>query len=241
MTALLHGIEAIAFDLDGTLVDSAPDIQQALNAALTAEGLARFDLATVRAWIGDGPDALILRALAQHAVRANDGLRGRLRRRFDDATLAAPLQFGHVFGGVAASVAGLQALLPLVVVTNKPTLLARAVLQAAGLLPAMAAVYGADTKAQRKPAPLMLQAAAQQLGLAPAQLLMVGDGPADLRAAQAAGVPAALVDWGYGGAAAEAMAAETACWRVATPQQLLAAVQAARDVGRETATAPPVF
>jgi phosphoglycolate phosphatase len=229
MTAPLHGIEAIAFDLDGTLVDSAPDIQQALNAALDAEGLARFELATVRAWIGDGPDVLISSALARHAVRADAALRSRLRSRFDAATLAAPLKFGHVFEGIAALVAGLAALLPMVVVTNKPTPLARAVLQAAGLLPAMAAVYGADTTAQRKPAPVLLQAAAQQLGLAPTRLLMVGDGPADLWAAQAAGVPAALVGWGYGGEAAETAAAQMGAWRVGSPQQLLAAVRAASD------------
>jgi phosphoglycolate phosphatase len=230
MTKDLRGIDAIAFDLDGTLVDSAPDIREALNTALRHEGLARFDLDTVRAWIGDGPDALILQALRRQGVAGDEALRLRLRHAFDAATLEAPLRSGGVFEGIAELVAGLRRTLPMVVVTNKPTPLARAVLDAAGLLPAMARVYGADTAALRKPAPLLLQAAARQLGVAPARLLMVGDGPADLLAAHAAGCPAALVAWGYGGHAAAAGAAPA--WRVATPQQLLLAVRDSRPVRR---------
>ena len=229
MTLDLRNIDAMAFDLDGTLVDSAPDIQHALNSALRQEGLQSFPLDTVRGWIGDGPDALIQLALRQLGQGEHDSaLRSRLRAAFDTATLAAPLRFGHVFEGIAALVDGLRQSLPLVVVTNKPPTLARAVLEAAGLLPAMAGVYGAATAAQRKPAPGLLQAAARQLGVAPARLLMVGDGPADLLAAQAAGAPAALVAWGYGGHAAQDAAARVPAWHVATPQQLLLAVRAAR-------------
>ena len=215
----LRGIDAIAFDLDGTLVDSAPDIRHALNAALEEADLEHFDLDTVRAWIGDGPDALIAQALCWHGIDADDAARARLRKAFDAATLAAPLQSGSVFHGIAELVAGLARRLPLVVVTNKPTPLARAVLDAAGLLPFLTGVHGADAAAQRKPSPFLLLAAAHRLGVAPARLLMVGDAPPDLLAAQAAGCPAALVAWGYGGRAV----ADTLprAWRIATPQQLL--------------------
>ena len=239
MTKDLRDIDAIAFDLDGTLVDSAPDIRVALNAALEEAGLERFDLDTVRAWIGDGPDALILQALRRQDLGGSEALRTRLRKSFDAATLAAPLKHGSVFDGIAELVAGLRRALPMVVVTNKPTPLARAVLDAAGLLQPMVGVFGADTAVQRKPAPFLLQAAARQLGVEPARLLMVGDGPADLLAAQAAGCPAALVAWGYGGHAA-ANAAEAACaWRVSTPQQLLLRARESRAAVRrdeETAT-----
>jgi phosphoglycolate phosphatase len=85
-----------------------------------------------------------------------------------------------------------------VVVTNKPSALARAVLDAGGLLPHFAAVYGADVAALRKPAPGMLNQAARELGLANHQLLMVGDSAADMGAAAAAGSPAAWAGWGYG-------------------------------------------
>jgi phosphoglycolate phosphatase len=85
-----------------------------------------------------------------------------------------------------------------VVVTNKPSHLARAVLDAAGVLPHFAAVHGADVPAWRKPAPALLQRAAHDLGLATHELLMVGDSAADIGAASAAGAPAAFAAWGYG-------------------------------------------
>ena len=195
----LRLVQAVAFDLDGTLVDSAPDIQHALNAALKKAGLERFDLATVRGWIGDGPDALINRALAaQGLTDADDELRARLRRWFDVDTLAAPLAHGIVYPGILDLVSSLHRVMPMVVVTNKPTPLARAVLDAAGVLPFVDAVFGADTAALRKPAPGMLLAAARRLGVDADRLLMVGDSAPDMQSAHAAGCRAVLVPWGYG-------------------------------------------
>jgi phosphoglycolate phosphatase len=212
--------DAIALDLDGTLVDSAPDIAAALAHALRAEHFdAGFDLRTVRAWVGDGPDALIRRALAARGVLdVHPTLLQRLRAHFDDATLAAPLAHGSVYEGVEPTLRELAGRMPLAVVTNKPTLLARAVLEAAGLLPWCTAVMGADKPSQRKPAPALLLVAAELFGVPPARLLMVGDGPADLRAAAAAGCPAALVAWGYGGVADPG----PTVWRLHAPRQLLA-------------------
>lgn len=212
--------DALALDLDGTLVDSAPDIAAALAHALRSEHFdAGFELRTVRGWVGDGPDALIRRALAARGVPdPHPTLLQRLRAHFDAATLAAPLAHGTVFEGIAPVLAQLARALPLVVATNKPTALARAVLDAAGLLPHCTAVLGADTPAQRKPAPALLLDAARLCGVAPAQLLMVGDGPADLRAAAAAGCPMALAGWGYGGVEAPG----PGVWQLHAPQQLLA-------------------
>ena len=105
------------------------------------------------------------------------------------------------------------------VVTNKPTALARAVLDAGGLLPHFAAVYGADAAALRKPAPAMLNRAAQELGLATQQLLMVGDSAADMGAAAAAGVAGGLGRLGLRRAAQPAVAAALA--PCSGPDQLL--------------------
>lgn len=226
MTHELRLVRAVAFDLDGTLVDSAPDIQHALNDALKKEGLQRFDLDLVRSWIGDGPDVLIARALAhQGRGDADDEFRARLRRWFDAATLAAPLAGGTVYPGILDLVAGLRRLLPMVAVTNKPTPLARAVLDAAGVLPFLDGVHGADAPALRKPAPAMLLAACERLGVAPAQMLMVGDSEPDMRSAQAAGCPAMLVAWGYGH---EKLGGWPPHRRVDTPEQLLQALRTAR-------------
>lgn len=219
----LSRIHAIAFDLDGTLVDSAADIWHALNVGLSTAGLPNVDLATVRGWIGGGPDRLIARALA-HLGRTDDAtLPARLRAAFDRATQAAPLDHGMVYDGIDEMVDGLYALCPLVVVTNKPTPLARAVLAAAGLLPFMSSVYGGDREELLKPSPSMLVDASDRLAVAPAQLLMVGDSAADLLAAQAAGCPVALVNWGYGEHAA---VPGVTPWPLTRPAELLAAMSA---------------
>jgi phosphoglycolate phosphatase len=199
MSADLRALRALAFDLDGTLVDSAPDIGHALNEALRESGFGGFDLERVRTWIGDGPDVLIDRALQALGQGEGAALRRTLRLAFDRSTLAAPLAHGRVYDGIHELLRQLQPAWSLVVVTNKPSELARAVLDAAGVLPHFAAVYGADQAAWRKPAPAMLQRAAQALGLATPQLLMVGDSAADMGAAAAAGSPAVWAGWGYGG------------------------------------------
>jgi phosphoglycolate phosphatase len=220
MNDTVSGCDAIAFDLDGTLVDSAPDIAKALNTALREAGLRSVDLRTVRAWIGDGPDVLVGHALAaQGHEDASPELRASLRAAFDAATLAAPLGEGVVFNGIEAVLTQLARVMPLVVVTNKPTPLAAAVLRAARLLPHVCAVHGADTPEQRKPSPLLLQAAARQLGLPTNRMLMVGDGPADIGAARAAGCAAALVDWGYAHASVDR--SDALLWRVRSPEHLL--------------------
>ena len=213
--------DAIAFDLDGTLIDSAGGIAHALNAALAEAGLLPFDLHTVRAWIGDGPDALIARALAagRPGLAEAPALAAQLRRGFDAATLRAPMAGSSVFSGIAELVPALAEQHAIVVVTNKPTALARAVLKAAGLLGHFAAVHGADTPMQRKPSPLLIQQAAGALGISTQRLLMVGDAAVDIAAARAAGSHAAWAGWGYGHAPAEA---DPSLWRLRAPHDLLA-------------------
>jgi phosphoglycolate phosphatase len=213
-----RSVVAIAFDLDGTLVDSAPDIARALNLALAASRFDTFDLDEVRPWIGDGPDVLIARALQRQGMENTpDGLALRLRREFDAATLAAPLGLGLVYPGIRELLESVHQRVPLAVVTNKPMTLARAVLQAAGLLEFMTSVSGADRPELRKPGPAMLLRMAADFGVPPRRLLMVGDGPADVGSARAAGCPAALVGWGY---AAAAVADDAKVLRVATPAAL---------------------
>ncbi len=218
MSANGPSIRALAFDLDGTLVDSAPDIGHALNQALRESGFGSFDLEQVRAWIGDGPDVLIERALKALGQGEGVELRRTLRQAFDRSTLHAPLSHGAVFEGIDALLQQLHGSWPLVVVTNKPTALARAVLDAGALLPRFAAVYGADSAALRKPAPAMLNRAALELGVSTPQLLMVGDSAADMGSAAAAGSPAVWAGWGYGVAHSLPVPPR---WQVQRPAELL--------------------
>ncbi len=205
MATAMDPIRVVAFDLDGTLVDSAPDITHALNGALRLENLlkngAGFGVDTVRGWVGDGPDALIARALAFMRVRDRTLAHtdpAALRPAFDALTLEAPLSHGHVVPGMASALHELQRMCPLVVVTNKPRALACAVLDAGLLSGYFTAVYGADRHEDRKPAPALLLQAAHGLGLLPGELLMVGDALPDMDAARAAGAHAVWVAWGYG-------------------------------------------
>jgi len=189
----------VAFDLDGTLVDSIADIGHALNVAFASESLPTFDVEQVRRWVGDGPDGTIRRALTHLAITDTDDLlRSRLRTAYDRAALAAPLDHGQLYPGIVEVLTSLQTGTPLAVVTNKPTLLARAVLEAAGILHFFSAVHGADRRELRKPEPVMLLAAARDLATPVAQLCMVGDSTADLGAAARAGCRAVFVEWGYG-------------------------------------------
>ncbi|HET7794608.1 MAG TPA: HAD-IA family hydrolase [Rhizobacter sp.] len=216
-----NDISALFFDLDGTLVDSAAGVAFALNAALAEAALPRFEPATVRGWIGDGPDALILRALQACGLRDAElpPLAARLREHFDAVTLSTPAAQGQAFDGMAALLSQIGEHYPMAVVTNKPTPLARAVLQGAGLLHHFAQVHGADLPAQRKPSPLLIQQAAQRLGVRPDSVLLVGDGPADIKAAHAAGCQMAWADWGYGPVPSVLL---DNAWRLSAPAELLA-------------------
>jgi phosphoglycolate phosphatase len=212
-------IDAVAFDLDGTLVDTAPGVTCALNGALARSSLRGFDVITVRGWIGGGPDALIQRAL--EALRPGDGdsghLASALRRDFDALTLEAPLADGAAFDGIDELLSLLTPRYPIVVVTNKPTELARAVLKDAGLMRHIGAVFGADQPVQRKPAPALLHQAIAHLRVAPERLVMVGDAAFDMQAASAAGSPAAWARWGYAPEAPKPMPR----WTLDAPLDLL--------------------
>jgi phosphoglycolate phosphatase len=179
----------------------------------------------VRGWIGNGPNALIANALKSQGGDSDDlALRARLHERFIEASHAAPFDHGVVYPGIVDMLGELHGRLPLAVVTNKPTPLARLVIEVAGLGPYLRQVLGADTPQQRKPAPLNLQTTARELGVGVSSLLMVGDAPPDMLAAQAAGCASALVSWGYG---AHAVAATLQPWRLEHPNQLSAGLRAA--------------
>lgn len=187
---------AYLFDLDGTLVDSAPDIARALNRLLRELGLGTVPEALARGWIGDGSRMLITRALAHHGREPEDvdALFERFIEHYAEGTGGPET----LYPGALHTLATLaERGVPLACVTNKPAHLTDLVLRATGTAGYFGAVLGAGTLPERKPDPRPLLVACERLGVAPEQALMVGDSAVDLQAARNAGCPFCLVSFGY--------------------------------------------
>ncbi|WP_250064251.1 phosphoglycolate phosphatase [Stenotrophomonas mori] len=189
------GAAAVIFDLDGTLVDSAEDIAEAVNRTLDALSLPRVSDTTVRGWIGEGVRRLVATALA-HAgsERGLDATMPLFMRHYHDCLLRSP----RLYDGVADALQRLQRRgVPMAICTNKPSALVPPLLDHLGIAAGFTHIVGGDTLPQRKPAPEPLLHAAHLLNQAPADCLMVGDSATDLGAANAAGMPIVLVGYGY--------------------------------------------
>jgi phosphoglycolate phosphatase len=194
-------IEAVLFDLDGTLLDTAADIALALERALGDEGQPAPDAATVRTMIGRGAPVLVERAASSLGLPLDAQARARVLDRFfhhygwlQDEAQAAAVPYAGVCEGLAALHA---AGMPVAVVTNKQHRFALALLARLGLAPYVTAVVGGDSCERRKPDPLPLQHACALLGVPTKAALMVGDSVNDVHAARAAGMPIVCVPYGY--------------------------------------------
>ena len=184
------------FDLDGTLVDSAPDIADALNRPLAGHRLPPLSLATVAAHIGEGAFVLVKRALATSGVDADAARVEADTRAYLAHYAARPCIESTLFADAATALPSLRAAgFHLAICTNKPEALSRTVLAALGILDLFAVVVGADTTARRKPDPLPLRHALAALGVEAGDALMVGDTPIDRATAIAAGVDCRIVAW----------------------------------------------
>ncbi len=190
---------AVLFDLDGTLIDSAPDIAAAADRALAECGLPARGLTRIRGYIGGGADRLIHRCLTDRLDGVADGA-------LFDAALAA--FFRHYaagltvstqpYPGVPETLATLHARgYALGCVTNKPDRFTRPLLAALALAPYFEVVVAGDTLAVKKPDPAPLLHAAELLGAHAATTTMIGDSMADLKAARAAGMRVLCVSYGY--------------------------------------------
>lgn len=185
----------LVFDLDGTLVDSAPDLADAVNALMAARGLPPFTEAEVAAMVGDGVGVLLKRVFAARGgepdASAQADYMAHYAAHVADRTTAYP--------GIADLLAQARAAgWSLAVCTNKPHALALAVLDATGLAGPFAAVGGGDSFPTRKPDPAHLLATLAQAGADPGRAVMVGDHVNDVRAAHGAGLPCIHAGWGYG-------------------------------------------
>jgi phosphoglycolate phosphatase len=198
----LHNrVRAVAFDLDGTLLDTLPDLADAGNAMLAELGMAGRSEAVVASFIGDGVVRLVKRLLVGNREgepapelleRAHAVFERHYRAGLDRRTRLYP----DVEQGLdALAAAGLK----LACVTNKPEAFTRPLLAAHGLEHRLHLVIGGDTLPRRKPDPLPLRHCAMVFGIETDALLMVGDSANDVLAARAAGCPVVCVPYGYRG------------------------------------------
>ena len=192
-------VDAVAFDLDGTLLDTVYDLAAAVNLLLADLGLEPLATATVRDLVGKGMANLVRHALLRARGRAPD-----------DAELATLLpryqaHYASVLGHETEAFPGLVPMLVrlkdegfrLAVITNKATRFVRPHLDRAGILRYFDAVIGGDDAHAKKPDPAPLLLAAERLGVAVSGMLMVGDSVNDAQAARAAGCPVVLLPHGY--------------------------------------------
>ncbi len=181
---------AVLWDLDGTLADTVADIADTANDMLTAAGFAPLPRAQVRGFIGDGA-----RSLVDRVVRAAGGEPTAAHvARFMAAYRARPCRTATLYPGIAALLAEVGA--PQGVVTNKPEAVSRGLLGALGILETFGVLVGGDTLPHRKPHPGPVRAALAALECEGG--VLVGDGPADVGAARAAGIRSIGVTWGIG-------------------------------------------
>ncbi|MFG6179108.1 phosphoglycolate phosphatase [Halomonas sp. THAF12] len=199
MHALLSDIRLVVFDLDGTLVDSVPDLAAAVDTALTDLALPRPGEAKVRDWVGNGSRILMERALEDALGEAPaaaflDTAHERFLARYGEA----PCERTRLYPGAGEALAGLAASgRQLALVTNKPAAFIAPILSATGIERYFGMCLGGDSLPRRKPDPLPLTHVAEHFDVAPAHCLMVGDSRHDIAAGKAAGFRTLAVPYGY--------------------------------------------
>jgi len=198
MSVFCRRPDAVVFDLDGTLADTAGDIARALNAALAAAGLRSIPVDAVRLMIGKGPAVLVDRALRYQGVDPQGALRGQLTAAYMREHAASGNDTSTLYPGAADCLAGLAGSgIAVGVCSNKPQAFCVALLTQLGVAGRCTAIRGSAPDLALKPDPAMLFAVIEALGADPRRVLYVGDSETDVQLARAAGVPVVLVDYGY--------------------------------------------
>ncbi|GGF60524.1 phosphoglycolate phosphatase, bacterial [Azorhizobium oxalatiphilum] len=188
----------IAFDLDGTLVDTAPDLLSTLDLVLSTHNIPPVDRDEARPMIGGGARMLIMRALTHAGVAVETTELDRMNRQFLDHYAAHIADESRPFPGLIEALDRLEAQgAILAVCTNKLEYLARLLLDGLGLTQRFAAITGADTYGIAKPDPKPLLSTIAACGGDPRRAIMVGDSATDVNTARACRIPAVAVTFGY--------------------------------------------
>ncbi len=193
--------QAVLFDLDGTLADTAGDLGGAVNVLRVREGLPPMALELLRPHASAGARGLL--GVGMNLFPGDERYEA-MRQAFLDAYLECLADTTALFPGMAEVLTTLETRgLSWGVVTNKPHRFTVPVMEGLNLMQRSRTTISGDTTAHAKPHPLPLLTAAEQLGVSPSRTLYVGDDLRDIQAAQAAGMPSAAAAWGYLGTAHE--------------------------------------
>jgi 2-phosphoglycolate phosphatase len=188
-------LEAVLFDLDGTLADTAPDMALTVNEMLARRGKAAVPIEKVRPHVSQGARGMIVSAFG---IGPDHPEFGAMREEFLEIYAGNLCIDTALFPGMAELLDDLEArAIGWGVVTNKFERLARPVVAGLGLARRAAVIVGGDTCARPKPFPDPLLHAAATMGVEPARTLYVGDDERDVRAARAAGMPVVVAGYGY--------------------------------------------
>ncbi len=217
-TSFFPHVDAVLFDLDGTLIDSAPDLGAAVDQMRVSRGLPSLALDTYRPMAGAGARGMLSVAFG---MTPQDPLFIAMRDEFFSNYEQCMAQRTYAFDGVAEMIQSLcQAGLQWGVVTNKSARFTEPLTRGMPLFASAGAVVSGDTTPHAKPHPAPLLEAARRMGVEPARCIYVGDDERDIQAGLAAGMGTVAADYGYLGDKAD-----TAAWgahaRIKSPQELL--------------------
>jgi len=223
-------LKLLVFDLDGTLIDSAQDLCNSVNATLAEFDLAPLPDKVVASYIGDGAMMLVRRGLfGPDATEVDEGFLERAYAFFLDYYREHKLDFTYVYGGVLEALTALRtgpdgSARSMSVLTNKPVRPAQAICEALGLAPFFKNVYGGNSFAMKKPDPMGMRALMDEAGAQPEETVLIGDSEVDVATARNAGT------WVIGctfGLSPLGLAANPPDVLVDTPQEWMAALDPA--------------
>jgi len=193
---MAFNVKAVMFDLDGTLIHTAPEIAAAINAMLADLNLPALPTKQIQAYIGEGAQTLIRRSVSASKA-ADDALLERAQALFFEH-YAKTVIMSKPYPKVLEGLEGLkQKGLRLACVTNKPERFSLPLLEASGLLPYFELVVAGDTLAKKKPDSIQLHYICAEFSVLEAEAMLVGDSLIDVQAAHAAGCYIVTVPYGY--------------------------------------------
>lgn len=209
-TVPIDKLKLLVFDLDGTLIDSAQDLCNSVNATLEYVGLRTLDDPTIASFVGNGVQLLVRRSLAAASGTAPEQVDGQLLQRAVDFFLGYyrehKLDFTYAYAGVLDALKALGELhdayggepRTMAVLTNKPSRPARGICEGLGLADYFLHIYGGDSFAAKKPDPMGLLALMEETGARPEETVMIGDSQVDVQTARNAGAWSIGCDFGFG-------------------------------------------